>query len=179
MNPRTEILAAVLRSVQQADAKWMSRGEGRDNPDSTPWMPFPLFDFIALVAESLPAITSSNFLEVGCGIGTRMLVARDFFGLDTHGFDRVPEYVKEAQSQGLSAETADALEYPHYGDFDLIWFNRPFNNASMQSRLEGKVWNDARSGAVVICANLLEQPPSQWWMVLEDWEVRRGIWQKP
>lgn len=180
-------LRELITDVMRLDREWMSRPDGRDNAQCTPWMPFPLFDFIALVAEALPETTGSAFLEVGCGIGTRMLVAHELYGLDCHGIDRVPEYVAQVSKRlpgapggpAVTAEVADALSWEGYGDYDLVWFNRPFNDAALQRQLEARVWEAMRPGAVVIAANLLSPPPGGWWPVLDDPEVRRWIRQKP
>jgi len=172
-------LARTLREIALLDHAWRADPAGHDDIKSTPWMPFEIHAFIALVAEALPELQGGKFLEVGCGIGTRMKVARDFFGLDVHGFDRVPEYVQQAKNLDLDAWEADALEYEGYGDYNVLWFNRPFRDQALQAQLEERVWGRMRSGAVVICANLNEKPPPEWFIVLDDWEVRRGIWQKP
>lgn len=152
------------------------------SPDGTPWIPFPWPDFVALVAEALPEAASGTlFLEIGCGIGTRMLLAQEIFGLDVTGIDAVPELVSTAQTRMSlpNAILADAREFEHYGKYDLIWFNRPLRDAADQLKLEEHVWEAVKPGAVVICANLEGQPPANWWLVLDDMEVRRGIWQKP
>jgi trans-aconitate methyltransferase len=170
---------AALRDAALFDTQWMASAAGHDDVKRTPWMPFPLHDFIALVAEALPESTGDTFLEVGCGPGTRMRLARDIFGLEVTGIDRVPEYVDAALQQGLDAEVADALGWDGYGKFDIVWFNRPFRDPALQRQLEAQVWNDVRPGAVVICANLESPPPRTWWPVLDDREVRRWIAQKP
>jgi len=172
-------LADVLNEAAILDRVWTTNPAGHDDERSTPWMPFEVYAFIALVAEALPEIQGTRFLEIGCGIGTRMKVAQEFFGLDVHGIDRVPEYIAQAKTLGLSADEADAMQWAGFGLYDLIWFNRPFNDAHLQSALEDRVWREMRSGGVVICANLLDKPPDSWYLILDDWEVRRGIWAKP
>jgi SAM-dependent methyltransferase len=174
----TKRITDTIRTVLALDSEWMKNPAGRDDPRSTPWMPSPMFDFIALVAEALPDSEGDRFLEIGSGAGTRMLLAKEIFGLSVHGIDRVPEYVQQARELGLSAQVQDALTYEDYGNFDIIWFNRPFRDRDLQSRLEEKVWAGMKPGAVVICANLENPPPSTFWLVLDDMEVRRGIWSK-
>lgn len=176
---RAKSIAGTIQKASELDQQWMRNPAGRDSAACTPWMPFPMFDFIALVAEALPGAPGERFLEAGCGIGTRMLLAQVIFGLDVAGFDRVPEYVHEAQKLGLAARCEDAAGYDGYGDADIVWFNRPFRDRVPQADLEQKVWNEMKPGAVVICANLEGRPPQDWWLVLDDMEVRRGIWQKP
>lgn len=178
----TRIIRDLLRETEELDRGWQRNAAGRDNPDYTPWMPFPVYDFIALVAEALPALPDSagdNFLEIGCGPGTRMRLASAIYGLNAHGIDRVPEYVDEARKLGLSAEVADALTWDGYRKADVIWFNRPIRDQELERQLEIRVWEEMAPGAVVICANLEFPPPLSWWPVLDDREVRRWIAQKP
>ncbi len=171
-------IADIIRMVQKLDAEWQGGPAGHDEPRSTPWMPFPLFDFVALVAEALPEAEGDWFLEVGAGVGTRMLLAREIFGLSVQGIERVPEYVKQAQELGLDVLWQDALTFQGYDSYDIIWFNRPFRDRDLQVQLEQKIWADAKPGTVIICANLEGTPPDSWYLVLNDMEVRRGIWQK-
>lgn len=172
-------IRAAIAMAERMDREWQRNPAGRDDVRATPWMPFPLFDFIALVAEAMPETAGDSFLEVGCGIGTRMMIASRLYGLDAHGIDRVPEYVAAATELGCSAEVADALGWEGYGKYDLLWFNRPFRDRGTQRALEAQVWNDMRPGAVVIWANLEMPPPASWWPVLTETSLPRGIVQKP
>ena len=172
-------IRAAIHEAQELDAQWIRHPAGRDDRRSTPWMPFPLFDYIALLAEAMPVTEGDRFLEIGCGVGSKMLVARELFGLDVHGFDRVPAYIQQARNLGLDAVEADALGYDGYGKYDIVWFNRPFRDAKLEFQLEQEVWDSVAPGAVVIGANLEALPPPTWMTVLDDFEVRRGIWWKP
>lgn len=173
-------IAAVITMARELDRDWLTNPAGRDDPARyTPWMPFPLFDYIALLAEAMPVLEGSRLLELGCGIGSRMLVAQELFGLDVSGFDRVDEYVAQAVKLNLNVWADDALTFTGYGHYDVLWFNRPFLDPVPQRELEAKVWEAMAPGAVVIAANLEAPPPRAWMTVLDDWEVRRGIWWKP
>jgi hypothetical protein len=101
------------------------------------------------------------------------------FGLDVHGFDRVPEYVAAAGDAGLGAETADAFAFGGYDRYDIVFFNRPCRDRDLERQLERHVWRKMRRGAVVICMNLETAPPEDHWLVItDDWESRRGVWLK-
>lgn len=184
MTSRSAQIAGTIRQALQLDRDWM-RAVEEDNRDYTPWMPFNSISFIALLAESLTGADVSSrtrrdlvFLDVGCGPGCKMLIARDIFGLDVHGFDRREEYVKAARTLGLDADVADAETYDGYGAADIIWANRVARNGVIQARIEQKMIRDMSPGAIVIMANYELDPPP-WLPVLEDAEARRGIWQKP
>lgn len=170
----------AITTVLKLESQWRSSPAGRDDLKTyTPYMPFPWPDFIALTAEALPEVTGERFLEIGCGIGTKMMLADVVFGLNAFGIERVPEFAAEAQQHGLAVVTADALGWDQYGDFDLLFFNRVFSDGYKEAELERQVWAGMKSGAVVIAANLLAPPPVSWYPVLDDGEVRRWIAQKP
>jgi trans-aconitate methyltransferase len=176
----TRKIRDAINKAKTQDLEWMRRQDaGRDDPKFLPWMPFSWPEFISLLAEALPEMPGDRFLDVGCGPGTRMLLARDIFGLDVKGFDRVPAYVAAARENELFTTLEDALEYKSYGEFDFIWMNRPIRDQELQGRLEAKVWDEMSPGAVIGCANLDNRPPQHWYPVYDDWEIKRGVWQKP
>jgi trans-aconitate methyltransferase len=167
----------LLGTVRETERAWQKRVE----VDSRflPWMPSDVGQFLVLLVEALAEAPGDKFLEVGCGPGTKMLLARELFGLDVHGFDRVPEYVKAAWERGLSAWEFDAAEFADYAKYDIVFFNRPFRDRDAERELELAVWRKMRRGAVVIAMNLETQPPEDRWLVVtDDWESRRGVWLK-
>jgi trans-aconitate methyltransferase len=177
-------LAAIMLRAESLDQDWMRRipEDPAERRLYLPWMPFNIHHFRNLLEEAIPSavdIAGDNprYLEIGCGPGSKLLIARDWCGLDAHGIERSGEMAAAARSLGLDAETADALGWKGYGDYDLIWFNKPFRDPGLEAELEQQVWEDMAPGAVVICANLERPPPFV--TALDDWEARRGIWVKP
>jgi trans-aconitate methyltransferase len=151
-------------------------------------MPFSTPAFISMLAEAAQGLAEYGipgnsgdirFLEVGCGPGPKMLIARDLFGMDVRGIDRSDEYTAAARSIGLNASTCDALSYGCYNWAHVTWFNRVARDADIEADIEAVVWRGMMPGSVVMCANLENRPPAPWLPVLDDWEVRRGIWRKP
>ncbi len=179
---KVRMAIAEAKRVDVAAAQTLNQyGVGRDDSRFLPWMPFGWPEFLAMIAEALPELGGHRFLDVGAGVGTRMLLAREIFGLDVHGVDRVREYCQMAEDQlGLTVECEDALDYKGFGGFDLLWINRPIRDQELERRLEDKIWADMAPGAVIAFANI-EAPPPDWYagLILDDWELRRGIWQKP
>lgn len=179
MSTRSEHIHGMIATVNQMEAAWRKTAAGRENlAVYLPWMPFPWPDFVALVAEAMPEVQGDLFLDVGSGPGTKMMLAEEIFDLSTHGIELVPEYVKQARQLGLTVTEADALGWDGYGKYDLIFFNRPFFDRDQQAQLEQQVWDGMKPGAVVIGVNLMEPPPSSWYPILDDGEVRRWISQK-
>jgi SAM-dependent methyltransferase len=179
MTARTQQVRALIAAVTALEAEWRDRDGGRDDLETyLPWMPFPWPDFIALLAEALPEVTGDLFLDVGAGVGSKMMLAEEIFGLTVHGVERVPEYAAAARQRGLAVDEADALGWDSYSDYDVIFFNRPFHDQDQQKKLEQQVFEDMKPGAVVIAVNLIT-PPLSWYLILDDREVRRWILQKP
>jgi hypothetical protein len=148
---------------------------------NTPWMPFNLFDFAALLFEALPLIPDSGrFLDIGAGPGSKMIIARDVYGLDAHGIEISGELAAIGRALGLSLQTADADDWAGYGKFDCVWLNRPLRDRETERSLEERVWREMAPGAVIICANTETRPPQSWIIVNDSWEdLRRGAWVKP
>lgn len=178
MSDRFAQVAHTLHLVDRLDREWLGKVPGAGDSAHTPWMPFPRHDFVAMLTDAVADADGGRFLGIGCGIGTRELLAQEIYGLTVEGIERVTEYVAQARQLGLLVHEADAAEWKSYGDYDIIWFNRPFRDRNAQAALEARVWAETRPGAVVMCANLENKPQGLWYPILDDWEVRRGIWQK-
>ncbi len=171
-------LREMIRQATQLERDWLGRVAETDRR-YTPWMPFSLPQYVALLAEALPEAPGDRFLEIGSGPGSKMLIARELFGLEVHGIEFNPEYAREAVSLGLHVMTGDAADFGDYHRYDLIWFHRPFRDPDSQAALEKRVWDDMAPGAVVITANLEgPPPPDRFHIILDDQEIRRGIYMK-
>lgn len=169
----------LLTSVRQIERRWQKQVDIGDQQMFTGWMPSDVAQFLVLLIEAIAEAPGNSFLEVGCGPGTKMMLAQGLFGLDVTGFDRVPEYVVAAKEQGLNVAECDAFDFQAYGKFDIVFFNRPFRDREVQRDLEKLVYSKVRRGAVVIAMNLETQPPdSKYLVVTDDWESRRGVWLK-
>jgi trans-aconitate methyltransferase len=122
-----------------------------------------------------------RFLDVGCGPGTKMLLASRFFGLDAAGIEISPEMAGAAQAHG-PVTTGDALQVPAgtYGQFDLIWLYRPFRDPELEEKLEARIMDEMKPGAI-LAGGAWEHCPadSRWHTVVDDWELRRGAWMRP
>lgn len=169
----------LLTTVRQIERRWQKQVDVGDQQMFTGWMPSDVAQFLVLLIEAIAESPGKSFLEIGCGPGTKMMLARDLFGLDVTGFDRVEEYVAAAKEQGLNAAECDAFDFQAYNKFDIVFFNRPFRDRPTQAKLEKMVYGKIRRGAVVIAMNLETQPPGDKYLVVtDDWESRRGVWLK-
>lgn len=170
----------LLTLARATERRWVLNRSLPADRDRLPWMPADIAQWLVLLTDAMEAQHGQRYLEIGCGPGAKMLIARELFGLEPFGFDTDNSMIREAVrllGPGYT-ETVDALGWPSYGDYDIIFFNRPFRDQNKEARLEKQVWLDARHGAAVICMNLLA-PPQGWIPVADDWEARRGVWLKP
>jgi trans-aconitate methyltransferase len=164
--------------VRQIERQWQKQVDVGDQQMFTGWMPSDVAQFLVLLVEAVVEAPDKSFLEIGCGPGTKMMLARDLFGLDVTGLDRVPEYLVAAKEQGLNVVECDAMDFQAYNKFGIVFFNRPFRDRPTQAKLEKLVYSKIRRGSVVICMNLETQPPEDKYLVItNDWECgRRGVW---
>lgn len=176
--------AQVIRTVQKTEAKYLlhSNGpNGRYDPRVTPWMPFQPADFLSIVFECIPEMKGREFLDVGCGPGTKMLLAKQFYGLEPQGIEIDPVMAAEARAWG-SVLHADALEMPRegYQGWDLIWLYRPFRDPQAEAQLEYLIKDAMKPGAILAGGGWETCPAIHgWYTVVDDWELRRGAWMKP
>lgn len=103
---------------------------------------------------------SIKFLDVGCGIGTKLFLAQTLTPLlDVYGLEISKDYAKIASD--LTREdwldgpnpniiVADALTFPDYSKFDIIYFFCPLQDETLENKLEAKIAADCKPGCVVM-----------------------------
>lgn len=173
--------AALIRDVQKQERSWFEQGD--PNAVVNPWMPFQPADFLSIVFECLPELGGREFLDVGCGPGTKMQLAKHFFGLEPCGIEIVPDMAAAAAVIG-GVRTGDALLAPDgvYENFDLIWLYRPFRDPQLELQLEERIMREMKPGAVLAGGSWETCPgyvPHRWIPIVDDWELRRGAWMRP
>jgi hypothetical protein len=159
--------------------------------DGPSWMfkPYPISTFGKLLTAAIedmhwtwnPGVDepAPRFLEVGCGPGTKLVIAEKVFGLDAGGFDYNSDYVRDAnellQSKGCKggAFLADArtVNAP-YNIADVIWLNRPFVHLELTKDLEKMVLDRMHPGAYIVLGNYACDPEKLrqlgWQVIAED-----------
>jgi SAM-dependent methyltransferase len=169
----------TIRHVQKEEHRWFKQGDPLS--PTLPWMPFQPAEFLSILFECVPELAGREFLDVGCGPGTKMRLARDFFGLEPVGIEINPAMAAEARAWG-SVTTADALELGDgaFGAWDLIWLYRPFRDPQLETQLEARIMDEMKPGAILAGAHWEICPADHRWIpVFDDWEIRRGAWMKP
>lgn len=97
-----------------------------------------------------------RFLDVGCGGGTKVVMAASFFGR-TDGLEYDKGYAQAAQATLAQTGPANsqvfignALSFDTYADYDVIYFYRPIANEERRKLLEDRIARSARAGTVLI-----------------------------
>jgi SAM-dependent methyltransferase len=170
---------AVIRHVQKTEHEWFAQGDPAS--PTLPWMPFQSADFLSIVFECVPELAGRNFLDVGCGPGTKMLLASHFYGLQAQGIEINSAMAAAAMPHG-GVFPQDALEMApgFYQSYDLIWLYRPFRGQELEEKLEQRIMTEMKPGAILAGGSWENCPSEHGWLpVVDDWELRRGAWMKP
>jgi hypothetical protein len=139
--------------------------------DGASWMfkPYPISTLGKLITAIIDAAPTERliagppfkFLEVGCGIGAKMLMVNKIFGMAVRGFDYNEQYCNDAMALLDSrdctdwlVERRDAFEAnDRYREADIIYLNRPFVHLEKEAELEMQVFAAMKPGAYIILAN--------------------------
>ncbi len=190
MTTRAQDIAALVSNVADTEHRFLLHGD-RHDPRVTPWMPYQPADFIAIIWECLPVVTTlaqdhtPKFLDVGSGPGTKLDIAQDLFGLEVCGVEIDSGMAAEAK---LFTVHQNALDFPHYKDFDLIWLYRPFRDAGLERELETLIIQEMKPGAILAGGSWETDPGSLGWETIVDDTLNnpngpgciwRGAWRKP
>ncbi|WP_176473826.1 class I SAM-dependent methyltransferase [Actibacterium ureilyticum] len=101
-----------------------------------------------------------SFLEIGCGSGRNLFLlgATDRFEVgQMRGFDISPELIEHGRKVfGFTDQigVGDCKSFD-YGDFDVVYFYRPFSDMAAEEAFEDYLVRGMKPGAYVIgCSNL-------------------------
>jgi len=164
---RHDPLLALDQTVMRLEER-LCAGLGFSNaPQVDGWYayhPLPLPEFLrGMEACGDPGL----FMDLGCGIGTKMLVAH-FLGWQVAGVEHNPAYA--AIAEGLVPEATVTVGDARYGPlsaFDVVYSYRLMTDLDEQRRFNRSVVRRMRPGALFFCAG--SDPEG-----LE--EVGSGVW---
>jgi len=115
------------------------------------FVPFPCGFFVDTLLDAffyLGQDRSKKFLDVGCGLGTKVMLASSLF--DAYGIDCDERYVTTANSININrVGLADALTFDRYDQFDFIYYYRPIKDSEKYRDLEMKIHKEMKPGAIV------------------------------
>jgi SAM-dependent methyltransferase len=105
-----------------------------------------------------------RFVDVGCGVGQKVFLAH-CFGFNSFGLELRKELIEAGENlfnrlsvskhqyqwnKGDFFIQGNALTYPDYSRFDIIYFYCPLADEKLEVELEKKIAADAHAGAIVL-----------------------------
>jgi SAM-dependent methyltransferase len=141
-----------------------------DEKDGIRWKfkPYPM-SILGAMLNALNLPPETDYLEVGCGVGAKLVMAEKLFGYTVRGIDYYDAYV-QISNELLSVHNcigyafcADAVSFNGYDEYDIIWLNKPLAPWTEEQALETRVQLMMKPGAYLILGNGITKP---------DWPVQ-------
>jgi 2-polyprenyl-3-methyl-5-hydroxy-6-metoxy-1,4-benzoquinol methylase len=120
--------------------------------------PLRVDQFLDMLTVAREVAPGSRYLEVGPGIGTKLLVVAAL-GLDAHGIENRAQYIGTARFlldqppqtfEPPTVELADARGWERYREFDIVYAYRPVRGEEGQVAFERHLTEQMRPGAVLL-----------------------------
>jgi len=168
-----------LASIAGLEAEWLTRPQAGRSGDAEcyGWEPYSLAEFARLLDLAVPRVPVASCLGVGCGIGTKCLLAASR-GLAVEGVERLPVLAAVARGLGVTVHEADARTWDGYGNYGIVYVNCPLKDEDAEAVLEARIRSLMAPGAVLISVNDCGAPPG-WDAVADERDAFRGVYVKP
>lgn len=163
INPENQpLLAAYAQSFGVLHSHFLDQAAALTPPD---WphpfhrdiaLPFTRFLVYALLARRMARAMAKtgplHFVDVGCGVGLKLLQAASLYE-KVSGIEYEPHRAKAAElwlGRNAHVIAADALTFPAYGDFDVIYAYKPLQDDEMMRQTEDRMVAQAKPGTILI-----------------------------
>jgi SAM-dependent methyltransferase len=156
-------LESVIRCFE--DGLIGDRKKGKDTPkESFPYIPLGIDVFIKQMKYAKKVLAAIHhiypqnlyhhkFIDVGCGIGTKVIIARQFF--NAYGLELSKKYCEVSKKMFPRKDNriinCNALTFKKYKMFDIIYYYCPISDSVIQRKLEQRIFRNAKPGAMIIC----------------------------
>ena len=159
---------------------YQERETTEPDPEMWRWSPLELSEFdrmLSAASQLLVGFHVIKFCEAGCGIGTKLYLAKMYHGMQEVGYEISHDYLTKALALEVDARYMDLrTDSPDWSEFDIVYTARPFKEDSYEVDWERRVQDGMRPGAVLMMAYTASKPYS--WPCYYR-ATFRGIWQKP
>lgn len=154
-----QILYKILRTLQYT----INENNEKHYDGYIRYSPYKHTSFSTELKLAMSHTDGKKFLDVGCGIADKCLIARDIFGLDAKGIELDNNLHNIAQRMMVTKEETnhiynmDALDFTGYGKYDILYIYKPVSD-ERQMELETKIKNDMKIDTVLIAPLMKNQP---------------------
>jgi len=158
MNEDAAALAAVLDAVQDAFRDRLAGGVSTlaDRPESWGFVASQTLVVLAQLQVARRATTarSPRLLECGSGFGFVAALAREL-GFTVTGVEVEPAYVETSRRlfPSVRIEEADLQTFDRFGEFDAVYYYRPFADDDLQASFERRVEEALRPGGIILASH--------------------------
>lgn len=137
---------AELEAVEHLIRDLAAPYGGRTFTTGTHRSPFPAHEFLRVMRN----VPSGMFLDVGCGIGTKLFLLQQLGWRRLYGIDVHAPFVRAARVLCPAAyvKVADAFEYDGFDQFDVVFMWWPLADEERELKLERHVITRMRRGAI-------------------------------
>ena len=136
--------------IERLETAWIPPGF-IPSPDLHVYEPMRADQFLDDLAVAIEFAPGKRYLEVGSGIGTKLLLAEQM-GLEVHGIELRESYIAVSQylCPNAPVELADARYYTGYGAFDIIHCYKPVTSFEALAELDEHIASHMKQGAILI-----------------------------
>ena len=125
--------------------KFILNGDNDEREDgSYKYVPYNMDGFIKLLPSN-----KKLFLDVGCGIGDKVLMATEM-GYEAHGIEKDEQLFKIADRYVYNIKNIDAFEFEDYNKFDVIYMYRPYKDENKLKQLSNLIKSKMKPEAIFI-----------------------------
>jgi SAM-dependent methyltransferase len=159
---------------------YLERETTDPDPEMWRWSPLELSEFdrmLTVAIQLLPGFKAPLFCEAGCGIGTKLYLAKMYHNLVATGYEISHDYLEKAAELDVDARYMDfRKDAPPWAEYDIVYIARPFKSDDTESAFERAAQEGMRPGAVLMMAYTSVKPYS--WSCFYRAPFR-GVWKKP
>lgn len=141
--------AAIQEAIDRLERAWLP-AELPYHEEFHSYEPTPVVDFLEDMEVVGRCAPGRRFLEVGCGIGTKMIIATKL-GYEVHGIEVREQYAAVAKHLCPEAkvEIADARAYDDYRSYDVVFSYRPLRSDAGMAAFDQWLTDRMRPDAVL------------------------------
>jgi len=179
----------TLQHLWDLEMDQLRKEHGKDpDPEMWRWSPLDITEYDRMLNVAYHIVLGFDvfrkrsapitLIEAGSGIGTKLYLAREKYGIDASGCDINKEYIDRARELfGIETKQCDLREDPPvWSKFDIVYLARPFKDDDEESAWEQSVQDNMMDGAVLIMGFSARKPYG--WRCHYRFPFH-GVWVKP